>query len=167
MIVAREPPDPVTDPRVEDLIMEMNVGVHKANKQATAGYETGGTFNYYNEKIVDVTVMDDNDNDSDEDEDEDDSNNNDISDNDVNDNVDEEINVTKKKRMTKKAIQEEKKNIKETTKLIFQIAMEAWENGEFPSIRACALHYNLHPNTLRNKIKTGEEYVGKGRRNEV
>ena len=33
-IVSIEPPDPISDPRVEEILMEMNVEVVSANKKA-------------------------------------------------------------------------------------------------------------------------------------
>ena len=151
-IVSMEPPDPISDPRVEEILMEMNVEVVSANNKAKS-YNVGENFNYFRDEVnVDVTGDDDNDL---------------VDDNDTDDVVDETINVKKKTKMTKRIVQEENRNEKETKKIMYQIAVESWKNGEFPSVRACASYYNLDHSTLWRKIKTGEEYIGKGRKSQV
>ena len=44
-IVAREPPDPISDPRVHEIISEVTVEVKDGNKPAE-GYVIGESFNY-------------------------------------------------------------------------------------------------------------------------
>ena len=169
VIVAREPPDPIIDPRVEEIIIEMNVQVRDGNNQAIT-YETGEMFNYASDTVhVDEENNGDNDNigDSGDHDDTDNDNIDDSDDHDDKDNDDMPINVTRKPKMTRKKIREENKWVKETKKDLYKIAMEAMENGEFPSIRACALYYNLEPKTLGLKIRTGEEFVGSGRQSQV
>ena len=165
MIVSREPPDPISDPRVEDLMTEVNDELEEANRLAK-NYVVGERFNYYSEK-VNVDDMDDEDdsvdgqNDGDDNVDGDnDSDRDDHGDNDVNEDIDTvvlPINVQKKTKMTKQKVQEERNWIREGKKMICRIAVEAWENGEHGSINACAKYYNLDPQTLRKLISTGED----------
>ena len=93
-IVSIEPPDPISDPRVEEILMEMNVEVVSANNKAKS-YNVGENFNYFRDEVnVDVTGDDDNDLDDDIFNDDD---------------VDVTINVKKKTKMTKRIVQEENK----------------------------------------------------------
>ena len=46
-IVSIEPPDPISDPRVEEILMEMNVEVMSANKKAIRSIHKWSTQLYY------------------------------------------------------------------------------------------------------------------------
>ena len=163
VIVSKEPPDPEMDPRVAEILQEAQSTSNDASKQ---NYDIGENFDYYEK---DLNVVDDVDEDSDNDNNNDDDMDNDDNDDNDNNENDEAINVAKKRKpkMTKQRIRQENKDIKETKIEVLRAAKEAMEKGEFPSIRACALYYNIAPSTLGKKLKSGEDYVGSGRRNEV
>ena len=81
MIVSKEPPDPVSDHRVEEISEEVELEVTEVQKLAK-NYDVGENFNFFSEK-VNVDVMDD-DGDNDEDDHGD-------GDNDLNDDNDNDI----------------------------------------------------------------------------
>ena len=56
--MAGEPPDPISDPRVHEIISEVTVEVKDGNKPAE-GYVIGEEFNYYSDKNTEVNVVDD------------------------------------------------------------------------------------------------------------
>ena len=64
MIVSKEPPDPVSDHRVEEILEEVELEVTEVQKLAK-NYDIGENFNHFDEK-ANVDVMDD-DGDNDED----------------------------------------------------------------------------------------------------
>ena len=173
MIVSREPPEPDIDPRVQDILMEEDVE-DEIISTYSKNYETSEKFAYFDEELNVIDNDNDNDDDTDKSEDDDGDIDNDTDksvgddgdiddDNDINDT----INVTKKSRMTKKEKLLEKQSIKETKISIVHAAVESMKNEEFPSIRACAQHYNIAHSTLSKYMKSGEEYTGSGRKNEV
>ena len=162
VIVSREPPDPDMDPRVKEILLEADVEDPASNH--IENYEFGDNFSYF-EKDLNV-VVDEDDNDKIDEEEDNEDNDNEESDNDDDDD-NETINVNKKPYMTKQRIRQENKDIKETKIEVLRAAKESMKNREFPSIRACALHYNIAPSTLSKKLKTGDDYIGQGRKNEV
>ena len=50
MIVSKEPPDPVSDHRVEEILEEVELEVTEVQKLAK-NYDFGENFNYFNEKV--------------------------------------------------------------------------------------------------------------------
>ena len=156
VIVSNEPPDPGMDPRVKDILMEVdtedqNTSEHRKN------YEISEKYDYFD---GDLNIVDDIDDDNDTDKNEGDNS-------DIVDDVIEAINAPKKSRMTKHEKILERQAIKETKASIVEAAVESMKNGEFPSVRACARHYDIAHSTILKYMNTEEEYAGQGRRNTV
>ena len=62
---------------------------------------------------------------------------------------------------------ERRKNALTQKKIAFEKALAYYKSDESISIRAAALKFDIHPNTLRTSIKTGKSYQGKGRKQTI
>ena len=61
----------------------------------------------------------------------------------------------------------EPKKTKDQLKKLFKMAKEALQAGQFQSIRACAMHFQISYTTLRKMYRDDREYVGSGNKSPV
>ena len=73
---------------------------------------------------------------------------------------DNEVRIRKNQRQKKK----DDRDSKEAT---FNAAIAAYKSGEFPSVNACAIAFGVSQTTLSRHIKSGDKFVGKGRKSIV
>ena len=68
-----------------------------------------------------------------------------------------EKNSHKNKKKTKEEIKDEKREL-------HRQALEAFKQGQYPSVNSCASAYNISRKTLGRMITSNREYIGGGRK---